>query len=118
MHQKHVLRRLVALQLGHLPKLIVRWIEHDLRNATPDEIEARLTRDYVVVATKKALAATRRKAGSPGLKLHPSTPRQPGQVRHVVMTFPPPPSAKELRARLRHIATQMEFFFTSNEVRK
>jgi hypothetical protein len=118
MHRKHVLRQLVALQLGHLPKLIERWIVNDLHNATPDEIEARLTRNYVVVATKMAIAAARRKTAPPVVKQRPPAPRRPGGVRHVIVTSPPRPPAKEVRARARHLAKQMEFFFPSTEVRR
>lgn len=118
MHKKHVLRQLVALQLGHLPKLIERWIVNDLRNATPDEIEARLTRDYVVVATKKAIAAERRKTAPPVVKQRPPAPGQPRGVRHVIVTSSPRPPAKEVRARARHLAKQMEFFFPSTGARQ
>ncbi len=118
MQQKHVLRQLVALQLGHLPKPIKRWIEHDLRNATPDEIEARITREYVVEATKKALKAMRRKAAPPVVNPRPHAPGQSSELRHRIVTSSPRLPAKEVRARARHLAKQMEFVFTSTGARK
>jgi len=54
--------RLAELQLGHYPKQVLDYIENELAGASPDEINRRVTRDYVVAVTRQAIIA-RRKGG-------------------------------------------------------
>ena len=47
--------RLTALQSGHLPQPILDYIEDDLAGASADEINRRVTRDYLAAAARQAI---------------------------------------------------------------
>jgi hypothetical protein len=55
MPENHVLYRLAALRLNHLPIQILAWIEHDLAGVDPASIAAILTPDYAVLASHSAI---------------------------------------------------------------
>lgn len=48
-------RRLVALQLEHLPPQVIIWIERDLAGVHPHSLEAILNQAYVVRAIRAAI---------------------------------------------------------------
>jgi len=64
----HILhRRLTALQSGHLPPLIRAHIERDLAGASADEINRRVTPDYIIAATRQAITAQRQAKAKGGV---------------------------------------------------
>jgi hypothetical protein len=111
--------RLAALQLGHYPKQVLDYIENELAGASTDEINRRVTLEYVVEATKEAIKAMRRKtAPPPVVKSRPHVPGQSSELRHRIVTSSPRLPAKEVRARTRQLAIQMELCFPSTGARK
>jgi hypothetical protein len=63
-----ILRRLAALQSGHLPQPVIDFILQELADVPPDEIETRITPEYLVAATGRAIEAMRQPKRTPEVR--------------------------------------------------